>query len=378
MNVEFGLNNTIIVSSPNGGESIDENQTINITWIGNIVGNVNIDLYKNGTLHQSIATNEANDGSYSWNLGGTVPVGTDYRIHITSVDNNAITDSSDADFSITTEVFPENGTFPSGFTQTAGSTKSWIVATDHTSEGGYSLKNDDIGNSQNASVEHTGDFQAGNITFDVRVSSEPNYDFLRFYIDGVEQDINTSSSSQTGLSGNTGWISLSFPVTAGTHTFRWSYIKDSSVSSNDDTVWLDNLILPNPPLTGIALWKQNQFGANAGNESIAGDNADPDGDGIVNILEYALNLDPNTVNTSMGISADSTASTVSIIYPRNTGASDLEYIVEYSTNLNPLSWTKATVTEQILGTNGNTETVEATMTMGSESRYFLRLRVENQ
>lgn len=34
-------------------------------------------------------------------------------------------------------------------------------------------------------------------------------------------------------------------IWAGTHTYRWQYIKDGSVSSGSDTVWLDGVSLPN-------------------------------------------------------------------------------------------------------------------------------------
>jgi hypothetical protein len=30
-------------------------------------------------------------------------------------------------------------------------------------------------------------------------------------------------------------------VTAGTHTFRWTYEKDFSISSGSDTVWVDDI-----------------------------------------------------------------------------------------------------------------------------------------
>ena len=34
-----------------------------------------------------------------------------------------------------------------------------------------------------------------------------------------------------------------FPLTAGMHTLRWQYDKDSSVSSRLDTVWIDDVVL---------------------------------------------------------------------------------------------------------------------------------------
>ena len=50
--------------------------------------------------------------------------------------------------------------------------------------------------------------------------------------------------------------------------------------------------------TAFQRWKTTQFGANAGNPLIAGANADPEGDGIANWLEYAFGLHPLQANVS--------------------------------------------------------------------------------
>lgn len=73
------------------------------------------------------------------------------------------------------------------------------------------------------------------ISFYAKVSSEQGYDFLKFFIDGVE----------TGTwSGEMGWTREAYPVTSGSHTFRWSYIKDYSVSSGSDCAWTDYILFP--------------------------------------------------------------------------------------------------------------------------------------
>jgi hypothetical protein len=47
-------------------------------------------------------------------------------------------------------------------------------------------------------------------------------------------------------------------------------------------------------------WQQTSFGEDASNPEIAGELEDPDKDGIINLLEYALNLDPNAHSTATG------------------------------------------------------------------------------
>ncbi|WP_435640042.1 hypothetical protein [Micavibrio aeruginosavorus] len=72
------------------------------------------------------------------------------------------------------------------------------------------------------------------ITFYSKVSSEACCDFLRFYIDGTQRG---------SWSGNSAWAPRSYTVTAGTHTFKWSYIKDGSSNSGSDTAWIDLVTL---------------------------------------------------------------------------------------------------------------------------------------
>ncbi|NLH43847.1 MAG: hypothetical protein GX448_18565, partial [Planctomycetes bacterium] len=76
---------------------------------------------------------------------------------------------------------------------------------------------------------------AGRISFWRKVSTEYNWDNYRFYID---------SKLQEKLSGEVPWSEASFPVEAGTHTFRWEYEKDDAGSSGQDTVYLDDLTIP--------------------------------------------------------------------------------------------------------------------------------------
>lgn len=111
----------------------------------------------------------------------------------------------------------------------------WTISSDAYS-GSYSARSGAIGNNANTSLSITMDVSTDSeIRFYRKVSSENNYDFLRFYID----------DSQVGAwSGNQSWAEVSFPVVAGTRTFKWSYIKDISVASGSDAAWIDNISFP--------------------------------------------------------------------------------------------------------------------------------------
>ena len=78
----------------------------------------------------------------------------------------------------------------------------------------------------------------GTLSFYWRVSSESNYDFLRFYLDGVEQS--------GRISGTVNWTRKSLAIGPGSHTLRWAYTKDGSVSSGSDAAWVDRVGLVGP------------------------------------------------------------------------------------------------------------------------------------
>jgi hypothetical protein len=111
-------------------------------------------------------------------------------------------------------------------------------------------------NAAAASIWYTGNFVAGTVSFARKVSSEREYDFLRFYIDGVKRG---------EWSGEEDWGVVSFPLTSGVHTLEWSYEKDGSVSNGQDAAWVDSLVIPTNtgivvfPLIGVAYrhWRRN-------------------------------------------------------------------------------------------------------------------------
>ena len=152
--------------------------------------------------------------------------------------------------------FPANCALPtSGWTNNpAGSTAGWSVATDSFFSGPCSLKSNLLSdaaqpgaaNVNKAQIQFTGTFIAGNVTFARRVSSESNWDCLRFLVDGEQKSIGGACASIGGIgtSGEVAWGGFSVPVTAGAHTLIWSYEKDSSVSIGADAAWIDRVVLP--------------------------------------------------------------------------------------------------------------------------------------
>jgi hypothetical protein len=80
---------------------------------------------------------------------------------------------------------------------------------------------------------------AGYISFRYKVSSEPDADYLNFYIDGVKQG--------DGWSGDmTDWPldPVSFWIGAGPHTLSWEYSKDNGADEGSDRAWIDDIVFP--------------------------------------------------------------------------------------------------------------------------------------
>lgn len=93
----------ITVTLPNGGEFWQQGTQHSITWngSGSVGSNVKIELYKGGSLNQTITSGTSNDGSYLWTVPSTQTPGTDYKLKITSASNLSYNDFSDNYFSIT-------------------------------------------------------------------------------------------------------------------------------------------------------------------------------------------------------------------------------------------------------------------------------------
>jgi hypothetical protein len=110
-------------------------------------------------------------------------------------------------------------------------TGDWIRTTTTPQEGVGCLKNKAIGNSTSSSMQTTVNLSVnGTVSFGYRTSTQLDCDKLYFYIDAVEK--------LGGVSGTKAWSTVSFPITAGTHTLKWTYTKNFYLTSGEDSVYL--------------------------------------------------------------------------------------------------------------------------------------------
>lgn len=117
-----------------------------------------------------------------------------------------------------------------------GSEKPWRPDTAHFSGAPYALRSGRISHSSSSSL-FIG-VEAGatdSIMFDLKVSSEARYDFLRFYVDSVLID---------SWSGLVDWRQYVHQLSPGRHLLEWRYQKDVNTSSGDDAAWIDNVVFP--------------------------------------------------------------------------------------------------------------------------------------
>ena len=126
-----------------------------------------------------------------------------------------------------------------------GGNADWTICNQNPFEGDYCAQSGNINDQQESELILAMDVMADDeISFFRKVSSEGDYDYLRFYIDNnlIEE-----------WAGEEGWEEVSYPVTEGSHIFKWAYEKDASVSYGEDCAWIDYIIFPAATGTGNVL-----------------------------------------------------------------------------------------------------------------------------
>ena len=95
----------------------------------------------------------------------------------------------------------------------------------------HAMQSGDIGDSSSSGFVAMVD-GPGTISFDWKVSSEENFDYLNLYLDSI---------LTAQISGETSWATQTMNITSGFHYMIWSYEKDGSHSVANDCGWIDNV-----------------------------------------------------------------------------------------------------------------------------------------
>jgi hypothetical protein len=165
-------------------------------------------------------------------------------------------------------------------------------------------------------------------------------------------------------------------VSNGNYSFRFQVTGKNAASSGYALAYDYIRLTPFVPVP-IEQWRVAKFGTNAGNPVIAGDDADPDLDGRVNLLEYAFGREPLVPDVSSPISVDIQSGHLTLVYHRAKAATDLTFLVEVKGAL-PGAWT-AGVLPPVISDDGNgvtdTVRVQDATPIDAAPHRFMRLRV---
>ena len=161
--------------------------------------------------------------------------------------------------------------------------------------------------------------------------------------------------------GSTAYIDTAV-IAGNSYDYRISAVGVGGVSAYAD-------IAANVPITALEAWRQTYFNTTT-NTGDAADQADPDFDGNVNLIEYALGSLPNSAASSLSPVVSTMGNRLALTFTRVRG--DLNYIVEAGSDL--AAWTTLATNP---GTVGASVTVSDTgdISTSNPPGRFLRLRV---
>lgn len=206
----------------------------------------------------------------------------------------------------------------------------------------------------------------------------------------VTTDPLTVSFSLTGSAANgvdyaTTTAQVVIPASAGSAEILITPLADS-LSEGDETAILTltsnpAYILGSAAQASITIhdrpiddWKQGAFGLNANDPQWSGDSADPDADGVENLTEYALNLNPTSTSTDGLPTHLAEPTELSLYYQENSHASDVTVTPVWSDGLS--DWSSDGFSETLLNDNGMTRQMKAVLPVPTNAtRKFIKLLI---
>jgi hypothetical protein len=112
----------------------------------------------------------------------------------------------------------------------------WVITDGQSAEGKFSARSAVIPNSTESLLKLSVNVPVPDtVRFNYKVSSELNWDFLTFRLNGVQV---------LKISGEAGWSEKKVVLKEGFNLLEWFYRKDESYSSGSDCAWIDFISFP--------------------------------------------------------------------------------------------------------------------------------------
>jgi hypothetical protein len=124
-----------------------------------------------------------------------------------------------------------------------------------------------------------------------------------------------------------------------------------------------------PQLLGWEYWRRNTPGAGSGIES------DGDGDGFVDLAEYALGGDPTNPASPEGISLDFSENSFFLTYTRPSSLPDILYTIENTQDLLSADWGPFSIVPTVVDNGDETETLTYEWPLETRTEAFFRLKM---
>jgi len=227
----------------------------------------------------------------------------------------------------------------------------------------------------NASLPDGGSVDFGNVptggntslVFTVRNTGTASLTGLTITKDGPNEGmfaVTASPSSPVPGNGSTTFTVRFAPTSAG------SKIAVLHLASNDADEGSFDITLTGVSLTPLETWRQAYFGTTTSSGNAA-DLFDYDGDGLVNLLEFAFGLNPTQGSSLHPPQAQRIGNDFVISFTRPAGVSGITYGAEWNTTLsnNPADWMP------IADSDPSAEGYTFSVPIGLHERLFMRLTV---
>jgi N-acetylneuraminic acid mutarotase len=206
-----------------------------------------------------------------------------------------------------------------------------------------------------------------NLVFFVKNLTASNLTGLTPTLDGPDAAMFSLISNPVGPvagpNGTTAFTVRFNPTTGGAKTAA------IHIASNDPDESPFDITLTGTGMTALDNWRQTNFGSvlNTGN---AGNTADPDHDGVSNLLEYAFGSNPLQTGRGQIPQPQYNGNTIVFSFTEPAGVSGVSYTAEWTQTVGAGSWSTAGFSDTGTGTNH-----VFTLPVNGSSSVFVRIRV---